>query len=359
MTRQRGGATSRRGDQSEQLPSSPTEIGRVLREAREARGLDLVTVHDRLGRPITQLEALEDGALGKLPDQAVALSTLRRYAAFLDLDGDGLALHLMEAWSTEPTTTTIARPRRDPAPVTGVVTAVTPGPDHLRAFTQTGEVPKVGGTSAADGSGGYGYGVTTGPPTGTLSVIPRDEIRETKRVNARARRRRRAPTSLMVITWVVGILAVAAIAGVVIQREHPQWMVQAHLLRITQPDGQPLVAASTTKPVHHVHTVAAPVVPGPTDNSTQATYYVHAKQFTLGIATSGPCWMEITSPASISPLLTGVQPKGTVQAFKANGSITIVVGSSAVVLGITIDGKSVFYTNPKVTPFTYTFTSQS
>ena len=34
-------------------------------------------------------------------------------------------------------------------PVTNVVTAVTTGPDHLRAFTQTGEVPKVGAGSSA------------------------------------------------------------------------------------------------------------------------------------------------------------------------------------------------------------------
>jgi hypothetical protein len=329
----------------------------MLRESRESRGLSLPTVHDQLGRPITQLEALEAGDLGELPDQAAALSTLRRYAAFLDLDGDGLALHLMEAWSDAPAPQP-KRPAREPAPVTGVVTAVTAGPDHLRAFTQTGEVPKVGGTATAGGSGAYGYGVATGPPTGTLSVIPRDEIRETKRATARARRRRRAPTSLKVVTWIVGILAVAAVAGVVVQREHPQWLVQAHLLRITQPDGQPLATPVTTPPKHHTAAPTPVVVAGPTDNSTQATYFVSAQQFTLGIATSGPCWVQITSPASITPILEGVQPKGTIQQFKADRSITISVGSSAVVLGIYVNGKNELFLSPKVTPFTYTFTSQ-
>ena len=330
----------------------------MLREARESRGLDLSTVHDRLGRPVTQLDALESGDLDALPDQAAALSTLRRYAAFVDLDGDAMALQLMEAWSSAP-----ARPRppaRESLPVTGVVTAVTAGPDHLRAFTQTGEVPAVGGTSSGGGSGAYGYGVATGPPTGTLSVIPRDQIKETKRATARARRRRRAPTSLKVVTWLVGILAVAAVAGVVIQREHPQWMVQAHLLRITQPDGQPLAAPpTTTVPVHATtHKATALVVAGPTDNSTQATYYVASQHFTLGIATSGPCWVQITSPSSITPLLQGTQPAGTVQSFKADKQITLDVGSSAVVIGIYINGKNVFLTKPTQTPFTYTFTTQ-
>jgi hypothetical protein len=358
VNRQRGGATRRRGDQPEQLPSSPAEIGRALREARESRGLELLTVHDHLGRPITQLEALEAGDLGALPDQAAALSTLRRYAAFVDLDGDAMALQLMEAWSDAP-----VRPRppvRETVPVTGVVTAVTAGPDHLRAFTQTGEVPAVGATAAAGGSGAYGYGIATGPPTGTLSVIPRDEINETKRATARARRRRRAPTSLKVVTWVVGVLALAAVAGVVIYRQQPQWLVQAHVLRITQPDGQPLAAPTTTTvPAHQVtHKPAAAVVAGPTDHSTQATFYVDAQQFTLGIATSAPCWVQVTSPASITPLLQGTQPAGTVQSFKADKQISLDVGSTAVVIGIYIDGKNVFLTKPTQTPFTYTFTSQ-
>ena len=71
----------------------------MLRAAREERGLDLLAVHDRLSRPITQLEALENGDLAGLPDQALALSTLRRYAAFLGLDGDALALQMIDAWS--------------------------------------------------------------------------------------------------------------------------------------------------------------------------------------------------------------------------------------------------------------------
>jgi hypothetical protein len=331
----------------------------MLREVREARGQQLVAVADRLGRPLDQLQALESGDLGALPDQAAALSTLRRYAALLDLDGDTLALQLMEAWSSAPTTT-VARAYREAAPVTGVVTAVSAGPDHLRAFTQTGEVPMVGGTAAAGGSGAYGYGVATGPPTGTLSVIPRDEIKDTKRATARARRRRRAPTSLKVLTWVVGFLAVAAVAGVVVLREHPQWMVQAHLLRVTQPDGQPLASTTptTAAPVTHTHQPTAAVVAGPTDGATRATYYVDAQQFTMGIATSGPCWVEVTSPASITPLLVGVQPKGTIQSFKADRSITIQVGSTAVAVGIVIDGKNVFSTTPRATPFTYTFTSK-
>ena len=132
MIRPRGGTTRRRDDQDEGTTSSAEELGRLLRDAREERGLDLLAVHDRLSRPITQLEALEKGDLTALPDQALALSTLRRYAAFLGLDGDALALQMIDAWSTVPSS-----PNGTPSgAVTNVVTTVTSIPvfnlDKLR-----------------------------------------------------------------------------------------------------------------------------------------------------------------------------------------------------------------------------------
>ena len=81
MTRQRGGTTRRRDDDEGEAISSAEEIGRLLRDRRQERALDLSTVHDRLNRPITQLEALENGDLASLPDQALALLSLKGYAA--------------------------------------------------------------------------------------------------------------------------------------------------------------------------------------------------------------------------------------------------------------------------------------
>ena len=362
MTRQRGGATGRRGEQQQRhIPTSPAEIGRMLRETREQRGLDLVTVHDRLARPITQLEGLESGDLSSMPDQAMALSTLRRYAAFLTLDGDALALQLMEAWSSSPVAPSRRR-LRDAGGLAGVVAAVTSGPEHLRAFTQTGQVPRVAGfaTSAASGFSARGYGVAVGPPTGMIPAIPMSELKDAKRAIRRTRRRRRAPTALKATTWVVALLALAVVAGTVIQSLRPQWMVESHILRITAPGGAPLPAplpASPKPAAAHPRPAAQAVTPGPTDGSTQAVYTVSNPHFTLRIAASGLCWVLVKSPASIAPLLVGDLQAGDVKSFDADKSITVSVGSAAVVVGIFINGKNVFFTAPHATPFTYTFTS--
>ena len=89
----RGGTTRRRdGDGQDSDLAEPAEsVGTQLRRARLERGLDLLAVHDRLSRPITQIEALETGDMRALPDETLAISTLRRYATLLGLDGDALA----------------------------------------------------------------------------------------------------------------------------------------------------------------------------------------------------------------------------------------------------------------------------
>jgi hypothetical protein len=331
----------------------------MLRETREQRGLDLVTVHDRLSRPITQLEGLESGDLRSMPDQAMALSTLRRYAAFLTLDGDALALQLMEAWSTAPAANGRRR-LRDNGGLTGVVAAVTSGPEHLRAFTQTGQVPRVAGfatSTAGAGSGAYGYGVAVGPPTGMIPAIAASDFKDAKRAMARARRRRRAATPLKVTTWVAAVLVLLVLAGTVIQSSQPKWFVESHILRVTAPGGAPLAPAPTHAAAPAKPAKADPVVETTTDGATFGQFTVASQHFTLKLAASDICWVQVLDASSATPVLQGDLQGGQEQSFDANKSITVEVGSSAVVVGILIDGKPAFLNTPDATPFTYTFTS--
>ncbi len=374
--RPRGGTTRRRDDQPEQSPSEPVvAIGRELRQAREDRGLDLLSVHDRLSRPITQIEALETGDLRGLPDRAVAVSTLRRYATLLSLDSDALALRFIEAWPPGPGgAPPVDQTRVNPA-VTGVVAAVTSGPDHLRAFTQTGQVPRVGGRStSAAGPGSSAYEVSTGPPTGTFPVVPRKELRQTRRAVARERRRMRASIPLKLATWIAGLLVAVVLAGFVLLAARPHVLANAHILRVVPPgaasaaappaanptppasnsSAPPATAPPSTRPAsgkHHRTPTVEPAGSGP----YSATYAVAASQFTIGVATSGKCWVQITSSTSPVPLVSAVEPPGKRLAFPAQGTMTVQVGSSAVVVGVSVKGKSAFLAAPTVTPFTYIF----
>lgn len=357
MIRPRGGTTRRGGDgQDQRLDDKSGPVGARLRQAREERALDLLSVHDRLGRPITQIEALEHDDHAALPDEALAISTLRRYATLLGLDADDLA----QQWSAERARADVdlSATRAVPA-VTSVVAAVTTGPDHLRAFTETGEVPQVGGrvTSASGASGNYDYKVDTGPPTGTFPVVPRADLRKSRRSVAKTRRRMKAPTWLKVLTWMSAMLVLVVAAGWVLLSVKPAVLASAHILRVVPPGPTPGIAGGshpgTGPPSGHQ---AFPVVPAGTSPSG-ASYKVASSKFAVVVATSGRCWVQVTSSSSPVPLVSGVQDGGKVLVFPATGTMTVQVGSSAVLVGVTIKGKNAFSDIPTVVPFTYTFTS--
>ncbi len=339
--RQRGGSTRQRDHQ--EAAASAEIIGRQLRSAREQRGLDLLTVHDRLNRSITQLEALESGDLAPLADQAQALSTLRRYAVFLGLDGDALALKMIDAWSAAPT------PAVGSTNTAGATAVIDRLPEHLRAFTETGQVPRVGRRAARGAPEPKRSGIG-GPPTGTFPVVPRQDLKDTKRELASARRRLQAPTSLKIITWLTLLLLIAVLAGLGIYRWRPQWLITAHILRVEAPFASPGTQATPTFKT-------APAVTLTSTANQSASYNVNAKAYTVGIAVTGQCWLQVTSSTALAPLVVGVQPAGKRLSFPASGTMTVQVGASAVTVGISINGKNVFYNAPQAVPFTYTFTT--
>jgi transcriptional regulator with XRE-family HTH domain len=349
VIRPRGGTTRRGGDGRDQpADETSSSVGARLRQARDQRGLDLLGVHDRLGRPITQIESLEHDDHAALPDEALAVSTLRRYATLLGLDGD--ALHLQWSAERKGVTVDLSATRAVPA-MASVVAAVTTGPDHLRAFTETGEVPQVGGR------GTYDYKVDTGPPTGTFPVVPRAELRESRRSVARARRRMKAPTWLKVLTWVSALLVLVVAAGWVLLSVKPTVLASGHILRVVPAgatSGTP--GGSTPRTLPPAGHQAFPVVPAGTSPSG-ASYKVASSKFSLVVATSGRCWVQVTSSSSPVPLVSGVQDGGKVLTFPATGTMTVEVGSSAVLVGITIKGKNAFTDIPTVVPFAYTFAS--
>ena len=172
---------------------------------------------------------------------------------------------------------------------------------------------------------------------------------------AKARRRLRAPTSLKVVTWVAAVLVLAVVAGFAIQRWNPEWLAQSHILRVASPQkartsgGNGAGSGSEPKPRRS----------SPRDPFTlqSASYTVNARNFAVGIATSGPCWVQVTS-AELPDASGQWRPAGRQDclSFPAKGTMTVQVGASAVVVGITVNGKPAFVDRPHATPYTYTFT---
>jgi len=64
------------------------ELGNLLREAREARGLSLADAQEATRINSRYLQALEEGQYGSLPSQVHVRGYLRNYAKYLSLDPD-------------------------------------------------------------------------------------------------------------------------------------------------------------------------------------------------------------------------------------------------------------------------------
>lgn len=78
------------------------EIGQQLRAAREAQGLSLHDVADRLKLSLRQLEAIEAGDFSRLPGATFVRGFVRNYTRFLALDGAPLMTLLDQVYPPQP-----------------------------------------------------------------------------------------------------------------------------------------------------------------------------------------------------------------------------------------------------------------
>ncbi len=168
---------------------------------------------------------------------------------------------------------------------------------------------------------------------------------------AKARRRLRAPTSLKVLTWVAAVLVLAVLAGFAFQPRSPDWLATPHILRVAAPGRQPAASLQPSGPAATAgggdlglrNQAVAPrstkgITGDPPPQSSALQRSVADDRFTVGVATSGRCWVQITSSTSPTPLVSASSRRQD-PGFPAKGTMTVQVGSSAVLVGVTMKGK--------------------
>ena len=172
----------RRGRRRQQSGSAPADVGTALREARQGAGVELTEIQDRTGVPLAQLEALEAGDLSRFHDQRSALTAVRRYGDLVELDLEPFDGVVEKHWGTA-----LAGFEDGGAPDNGSNGNRTqsvyineslsaghlsryPGDGtHLRAFTQTDEVPGVRRSEVPVANGHNGHGAF--PTTGSFPAV--------------------------------------------------------------------------------------------------------------------------------------------------------------------------------------------
>ena len=370
----------RRRARGRKLPSTPAAVGTALLRARQELGLGLVDVRDRTGVPLPVLEALETGDLALMNPEAAAIG-LRRYADLVGLDGDGLVRSL----NLLPQTALVgagagggAGARPGTAAPTGPAPAAPPGsyPStpgfaghlrrypgdsmHLQAFTQTAQVPSVGGVVApgawsAGGHDPYGSGQAYGA-TGMYPATPPLRIRQRVRPAAR-------PVKWLL--WLTVILLVVAGTGLVLSHVEPRWMRTLHLVRVPHPAaahaGGSAGGAGSGGATHSSGSgTTTSVVTTGTPGPTGTTITVRASEYTVVLQTLAPCWVMATTPQATTPALNATLPAGTKQVLTpVGGQLTVELGAAGAVLTVQVGGKTVpgWSFTPASAPITLVFTN--
>jgi hypothetical protein len=330
--------TTRRRAVRRRDPTSD-RFGSELRQARERGGLGLDALQDRTGILRADLERLERGDLSRFPDERSALVAIRRYAETLGLDATAMAQAVGERWrrgtqeakhdatgsvpvAPAVESTTKASP---PALVKAGHTSRFPGDtSHLRAFTQTAEVPAVGTRSVG---------------TAVSEVLRFDRTDAVPVTTWRGPREPRpAPLVLRVAVWTTVVLLLVAGAGLAVHHWRPAWLAKIHLVA-----GPPADAGSHHGGAGTPHPTIPPAKVAVTASGPgSSTVTVRSSSFSVVIATQAPCWIHVTSPTSFAPVFSATVAAGTTKTFASgNGRLSVELGASRVVMAVQINGVDV------------------
>lgn len=298
-------------------------IGASLKRKREAKNKTIAELAHQLNIPANQLLALEEGNLEAFPSQLVVLSALRQYAKALKLDGDALALSLLESWSVQDSEEYLEKSGRQTS------TSVKEPPNSLVASKSTIEIPIVGNTT---------------------------KVLSQKRSRSHVVRPKKAPTAplaLRIMFWVVVLLVIAGFVGLYLEHTHPQWFTA-----VTHPTVAPTIpGTSSNNPISSSKPTGNSLIQL-SSSSSQANYKVPATSYSIKVSAGQTCWVEITVPNTQNPdLFSGELQQGQSETFNSQTRNTVIIGASNCSLKVFSGSKVFGVLTPSTTPFTYVLTN--
>lgn len=324
---------------------TPAAAGAMLREERERLGIELAEVHDRTGVSWRNLEAIESGEVQHFSEPSAAAVAMRRYSELVGLDPDPLIASLASpamALAGAPSVGT--HPSRGLAPSpeeAGHLRRYYGDHSHLNSFTQTAQVPAVGGLA---GSQMTSYTGAPGPGGGYRAP----------------RRRRKAPIGLRLLTWLVLFLLLVGAAGLGVDHYKPQWLRDIHVLKSTAHLASPPATTHTKVTTPTTTPTTTPVVTARSTGVGTTTVNVAASSYSIVVSTFNFCWVEAQTPLNANPLIDKtLQPGQTANIPVTGGPVNLELGSLAALIKVEVDGQIVtgWSLRPNAVPFQVNFTS--
>ncbi len=167
-------------------------------------------------------------------------------------------------------------------------------------------------------------------------------------INHRPRRLAAPATAVAVVIVLVVVLLVTGSHTVAPQPRHHSGSSSEHVKSPKGNSGE--TTATTTTP-----TTSPPVVVPQSGTARTATYDVAGSNFTLDFsATSGACWVDVTSSTTGATLFTQTLQPGQQDSLAVSGPATVVIGAPTL-LGVLLNGSAVALPSGFQTPFTMKF----
>jgi hypothetical protein len=344
------------------------DAGRVLREAREQLGVTLAEIRDRTGVSWQNLEALEAMDLARLPDQRTVVTAARRYSEVVGLDAAEICSTALRVWQNQHSgdgATQVAPPTagdRSRRHLTGsAATGPTMGTSvmgdtgtqaHLRAFTQTAEIPVTGGVRAL------------GDEAASLHFADTNAIPIISREQPRARHSHQWFQTTLGFTT---LLLLVGVVGLAVHHYEPQWLANIHVTRARSPAVNAKTGSVTPEQSRRSSRVSVSPLPSlitQTEGRTgSASVVVHAKSYQVLISAQKPCWIDATVPPDVSrPLFVDVLQAGDTKTLApVGGKLSIEFGASFVTVQIQVTGRIVpgWTFTPPAAPFSLSFATYS
>jgi cytoskeletal protein RodZ len=289
------------------------EIAEILKKRREAKGKTIAELAATLSMPANQLIALESGHLEVFPSQLATLSSLRQYAKAIKLDGDQLALKLLDSWS------------------------IADSPDYLE---------KTGRTQSDTAEEKVYSESTSEIPVIETSVRLDKKRREPLKLEAP---KSKTPRILVAMLWIFIVLIVAGLILIFLEHTHPAWfssLKRQAVLPGTISLNQPTVTQANSSALKLLKS-----------SSTGATYQVPFKNFDVKVTATQNCYVQITVPSPSSPVLFSGDMQNQSVAYYNKNNVSVLLGASGSSVSIFTSNKTIAVLTPKSVPFTYSFTS--
>jgi hypothetical protein len=359
---------------------SAADVGRALRHERNRQGLSLRDVSVRTGIPEHQLRAAETGAFDQ-PDGLAALKTVRRFADLLGLPGDRFALAILEQWPTRGRALAAARAgSAEPfapggAPETAVhrtavpplqpTALVAPGAGAAAPGRRGGVAGGAGpddretvavAVAAVDAWTGWRPGPVDSPyvpdafgDTGMTPAVRGGEVWRPAR--------RSAPTTVKALIVALALCVLAAGGLLAVGKLRPAWLRDIGLSRLpmaSAPAHPARRAATPTQgPARARTTAASATLTLHRTSRTEAVVTVAAPYTAEVTAVGGPCWVQVTSSTSATPVFAGIVEPGAPRSFSSSGAMAVELGSTAGRFSLTSASGRISTRRPSVVPFRF------